>query len=164
VAVLKGSVIFFADLVRSLSIDCSVDFIAAASYNGTRSTGTVRLLTDLRSNPAGKDLLLVEDIVDTGCTINFLRHTLAARKPASIRVCALLDKPAARKVPVTVEYTGFTIPDTFVVGYGLDYEEQYRGLPYIGEFNPADLHAVDDGTKTAALTDTNDTLRGISTP
>jgi hypoxanthine phosphoribosyltransferase len=132
VAVLKGSIVFVADLLRHLTIDCSIDFISVASYNGTESTGIVRLITDLRENPVGKDLLIVEDIVDTGSTLAYLRSNFLTRSPASVRVCALLDKADARKVPVDVEYRGFTIPDEFVVGYGLDYREQYRGLPYIG--------------------------------
>jgi hypoxanthine phosphoribosyltransferase len=132
VAVLKGSVIFLSDLLRSLSINCSIDFISVSSYKGTRSSGVVRLITDLRKDPVGKHLLLVEDIVDTGTTLAYLQQNLLTRQPASVRTCVLLDKYSARKVPVDIHYRGFVIPDRFVVGYGLDHNEAYRGLPYIG--------------------------------
>lgn len=136
VSVLKGSVIFFADLVRNLTIDCSVDFMAVASYEGKTSSGVVRLVSDLRESPVGKDLLLVEDIVDSGRTLAYLLRNLRTRQPASLKTCVLLDKPAARTIPVTVDYRAFSIPDEFVVGYGLDYSERYRGLPYIGVLKP----------------------------
>ena len=135
VGVLKGSVIFFADLLRHLSVDCSIDFVSISSYKGTASSGVVRILTDLRESPVGKNLLLVEDIVDSGFTLDYLRKNLLTRKPASVRTCVLLDKTDARKRPVEVDYRGFVIPEKFVVGYGLDYEEKYRGLPYIGVLN-----------------------------
>ncbi|MHB9154975.1 MAG: hypoxanthine phosphoribosyltransferase [Endomicrobiales bacterium] len=131
VSVLKGSVIFLADLLRHLEINCAVDFISVSSYKGTESTGVVQLLNDLRENPVGKHLLLVEDIVDSGYTLAYLRRNLLTRKCASLRTCVLLDKEESRKTPVPVEYRGFAIPDAFVVGYGLDYQEEYRGLPYI---------------------------------
>lgn len=132
VAVLKGSVVFFSDLIRQLDINCGVDFISVSSYKGTRSTGEIRFLADLRESPKGRNILLVEDIVDSGYTLNYLKKNLLARKAATVRTCVLLDKKDARKAPVKVDYAGFVIPDEFVVGYGLDYNEQYRGLPYIG--------------------------------
>jgi hypoxanthine phosphoribosyltransferase len=136
VSVLKGSVIFFADLVRNLSINCSVDFISVSSYAGSRARGRVRLVSDLREDPAGKDVLLVEDIADSGYTLAYLQKNLRARQPASLKTCVLLDKKSARKVSVKIDYRAFIIPDEFVVGYGLDYQEQYRGLPFIGVLNP----------------------------
>jgi hypoxanthine phosphoribosyltransferase len=132
VSVLKGSVIFFSDLIRRLKLNCSVDFIAVSSYQGISSFGRARFLADLKEDPAGKNILLVEGIVDSGFTLNYLKKNLIDRKAAAVRICALLDKKAARKIPVKVDYRGFVIPDEFVVGYGLDYNEQYRGLPYIG--------------------------------
>jgi hypoxanthine phosphoribosyltransferase len=135
VSVLKGSVIFFSDLIRRLSVDCGVDFISVSSYKGTDSSGEIRFLADLKESPRGKNILLVEDIIDSGCTLDYLKKNLLARKAASVRVCVLLDKKTARKTVVKVDYKGFTIPNKFVVGYGLDYNEQYRGLPYIGLLN-----------------------------
>lgn len=132
VGVLKGSLIFVADLLRNLDIDVSAEFICVSSYEGDRPSGAVKLVMDLQKDPAGKHVLLVEDIVDSGATLAFLQELLSARRPASLRTCVLLDKTAARKVPVTIDYRGFTIPDKFIVGYGLDYRERYRGLPYIG--------------------------------
>lgn len=132
VCVLKGSIIFLADLVRQLKVHCTLDFVAVSSYKGARSTGSIKTVMDLRESPAGKNILLVEDIVDSGYTLSFLLRTLGSRKPLSIRSCVLLDKPDARRVPVAVDYAGFRIKNEFVVGYGLDYNENYRGLPYIG--------------------------------
>jgi hypoxanthine phosphoribosyltransferase len=134
VGVLKGSVIFLADLLRAIGpeVDVHVDFVAVSSYAGTASTGTIRVLLDLRENPEGRDVLLVEDIVDTGLTLSSLTETLRARKPRSLEVCTLLDKPSSRKTPFQPKYTGFEIPDEFVVGFGLDYDERYRQLPYVG--------------------------------
>ncbi len=134
VGVLKGSVVFLADLLRAIGpeVDVHVDFVAVASYAGTASTGTVRVLLDLRENPEGRDVLLVEDIVDTGLTLSSLTETLRARKPRSLEVCTLLDKPDCRKTPFSPKYTGFDIPDEFVVGFGLDCDERYRQLPYVG--------------------------------
>ncbi|MDX6769886.1 MAG: hypoxanthine phosphoribosyltransferase [Elusimicrobiota bacterium] len=138
VGVLKGSVLFLADLLRALGpeADVEVDFVAASSYAGTSSTGAVRLLLDLRHSPEGKDLLLVEDIVDTGLTLSHLTETLRAHRPRSLEVCTLLDKVECRKTPFTPKYTGFKIPNEFVVGYGLDYDERYRQLPYVGVLKP----------------------------
>ncbi len=134
VGVLKGSVIFLADLLRSLGpgVDVETDFIAVSSYEGKTSTGAVRTLLDLRHSPEGKDLLLVEDIVDTGLTLTVLTEILRAHRPSSLEVCALLDKTECRKTPFQPKYVGFKIPDEFVVGFGLDYNERYRQLPYVG--------------------------------
>lgn len=133
VSILKGSVIFLSDLIRLLKVPCSVDFMSVASYGiDSGSSGVVRVIMDLRENPEGKDLLLVEDILDTGLTIKYLLKNLKTRRTRSIRVCALLDKPENRKVEVEADYVAFKIPNKFVVGYGLDYAEKYRHLPYIG--------------------------------
>ena len=133
VGVLRGSFIFLADLSRALTIPASVDFLAVASYGTTSAPkGPVRLITDLRTDIAGKHVLVVEDIVDTGDTLDYLMRLLALRGPASLRCCALLGKPACRKTDVRIDYLGFDIPDVWVVGYGLDDGERYRTLPYIG--------------------------------
>ena len=134
VGVLKGSVIFLADLMRAIGpeVDVHVDFVAVSSYAGTASTGTIRVLLDLRENPEGRDVLLVEDIVDTGLTLSSLTETLRARKPRSLEVATLLDKPECRKTAFQPKYTGFKIANEFVVGFGLDYDERYRQLPYVG--------------------------------
>lgn len=132
VGILKGSVVFLSDLLRSLRLDCSVDFMSASSYSGDSSTGVVRLLLDLRESVQDRDVLLVEDIVDTGLTLSYLQQNLRTRGPRTLETCALLDKPECRKVRVQPKYVGFKIPNEFVVGYGLDYDERYRNLPYIG--------------------------------
>ncbi len=133
IGVLKGSVVFLSDLIRLLTIPCSVDFMSVASYGkDARSSGVVRLLLDLRENPEGKDILLVEDILDTGLTLQYLKENLRTRKPRSLKVCVFLDKPGNRHVDVKADYAGFRIPNEFVVGYGLDYAEKYRNLPYLG--------------------------------
>ena len=132
VGILKGSVIFLGDLMRAIEADCSVDFMCLSSYEGKGSTGVVRVLLDLRDNAEGKDLLIVEDIVDTGLTLHYLLENLKTRNPRSLEICALLDKPECRKVPVQAKYVGFSIANEFVVGFGLDYNEKYRNLPYIG--------------------------------
>jgi hypoxanthine phosphoribosyltransferase len=127
--VLKGAIVFLADLVRSMSIPAEIDFVAASSYEGDTTTGEVRLSPVFRADIAGKDVLIIEDICDTGLTCSVLMSRLSVQNPASLRVCALLDKPAARKEnPIKPDYIGFEIPDEFVVGYGLDYREKYRGL------------------------------------
>ncbi|MCD7946831.1 MAG: hypoxanthine phosphoribosyltransferase [Oscillospiraceae bacterium] len=137
VGVLRGSFIFMGDLVRQVKLPCKLDFLAVSSYgSGTASSGQVCILKDLSEDVTGRDLILVEDIVDSGNTLHYLVEMLHARKPASIRLCALLDKPSRRTKPVEVAYSGFSIPDDFVVGYGLDYAEQYRNLPYIGILAP----------------------------
>ncbi|HEY8346165.1 MAG TPA: hypoxanthine phosphoribosyltransferase [Symbiobacteriaceae bacterium] len=133
VGILKGAFVFCADLMRTLSVPARVDFMAVSSYGqSTESSGVIRILKDLDASVTGKHVLLVEDIVDTGLTLRYLREYLQRQEPASLKVCVLLDKPSRRKTPVTVEYVGFTIPDEFIVGYGIDYAEQYRYLPYIG--------------------------------
>jgi hypoxanthine phosphoribosyltransferase len=137
VGVLKGVVIFFADLVRNVDIPCEIDFMSISSYSGTNSTGRTEIRKDLSDPIEGKDLLIVEDILDTGNTLYYLMDVLMARKPASIQICTLMDKPDRRKKPITAAYTGFTIPDAFVVGYGLDYAEKYRNLPYVGILKPS---------------------------
>jgi len=133
VAVLKGAFMFLSDLARAVTGDVSLDFMAVSSYaKGTTSSGEVRLLKDLDTPLDGRHVLIVEDIVDTGLTLSYLQDTLRARGPKSLRTACLLSKPSRRKTDVKVEYVGFTIEDHFVVGYGLDYAEQYRNLPYIG--------------------------------
>jgi hypoxanthine phosphoribosyltransferase len=132
VGILKGSVVFMADLMRAITIPCTIDFMAVSSYSGAASTGAVRLNLDLRETAEGKDLLIVEDVVDTGLTLHYLEELLKARGPRSLEICALLDKPECRKTKVQAKYVGFKIPNEFVVGCGLDYNEQYRGLPYVG--------------------------------
>jgi hypoxanthine phosphoribosyltransferase len=133
ISVLKGGVVFLTDLMRAITIPHHIDFLQVSSYEGgTKTTGTVRIMSDLGSNIAGRDVLVVEDIVDTGLTLTYLLKQLEIRGPKSLRVCALLSKPEARRVDVPVAFLGFEIPNEFVVGYGLDYEEKYRNLPYIG--------------------------------
>lgn len=130
VGILNGAFIFMADLIRSISIPCRVDFVRVASYGcGSQSSGQVKITKDLETPITGRDVLIVEDIVDTGLTLSHLVDILRERQPASVRVCALLDKKERRRVPFTAEYVGFTIPDRFVVGYGLDYNENFRFLP-----------------------------------
>ena len=135
--VLKGCYVFMADLVRSIDLHCSMDFMAVSSYGGgTSTTGAVRITKDLSRDILGKDVIIVEDILDSGVTLSYLKKYLENRKPASIRIVTLLDKPARRRADVTADYCGFTVPDEFVVGYGLDYAEDYRNLPYIGVLKP----------------------------
>ena len=137
VSVLRGSFVFMADLVRQITVPCTVDFMAVSSYgSGTTSSGQVKIVKDLSEPIEGKDIIVVEDILDSGNTLSYLLKLLEARRPASIRLCTLLDKPERRTKPVEVQYSGFTIPDEFVVGYGLDYDERYRNLPYIGVLKP----------------------------
>lgn len=132
VGVLKGCFVFLSDLVKNIKLNLNVDFMMISSYEGRQSSGVVRILLDLKQPIEGRDVLIVEDIVDTGLTINYLLKNMKARKPASVEVCTLLNKPSCRKVKVNLKYVGFDIPDKFVVGYGLDYKEYYRNLPYIG--------------------------------
>lgn len=137
VSVLKGSLVFMADLMRAIDIPCSIDFLAVSSYgSGTKTSGEVRMIKDLDCPLENKDLLIVEDILDSGVTLSYLKKTLAARNPRSIKICTLLDKPERRKTDIVADYRCFTIPDAFIVGYGLDYAELYRNLPYVGILKP----------------------------
>ncbi len=137
VSVLKGSVIFMADLMRAIDLPCTIDFMCVSSYgSGTKTSGVVKIIKDLDTDLHGKDLLIVEDILDSGKTLHYITHMLADRGTASIRIATLLDKPERRSAPLTPDYSGFVIPDKFVVGYGLDYDERYRNLPYIGVLKP----------------------------
>lgn len=132
VGVLKGAVVFIADLLRQLTVPCEIDFMAISSYGSSRdSSGVVRILKDLDDSIAGRDVLIVEDIVDSGLTLNYLKKNLMARNPASLEVCALLTKPERRRVDVPIRYTGFEIPNRFVIGYGLDYRQRYRNLDHV---------------------------------
>lgn len=137
VSVLKGSVVFMADLMRAITIPAAIDFMAVSSYGaGTKSSGVVRILKDLDSHIENYDLLLVEDILDSGNTLAYLRELLGDRGPRSIRIATLLDKPSRRVADIKADYLGFEIEDQFVVGYGLDYNEKYRNLPFIGILKP----------------------------
>ena len=138
VSVLKGSLPFMADLMRAIDIPVRIDLMEVSSYGGsaTESSGLVRILKDLSASIADEDVLIVEDIIDTGLTLNYLIRYLRGKAPASLRICTLLDKPARRLVEIKVDYIGFTIPDQFVVGYGLDYGELYRNLRYVGILRP----------------------------
>ena len=137
VGVLKGAVFFLADLMRELSVPCEIDFMAISSYGaGTDSSGVVRILKDLDMNIAGRDVLVVEDIIDSGLTLSYLMRSLTARKPSSLEVCTLLTKPERREVDVPVRYVGFEIPNKFVIGYGLDFDQRYRNLPYVAVLHP----------------------------
>jgi hypoxanthine phosphoribosyltransferase len=133
VGVLKGCMMFMVDLARAIELPLAIDFIATSSYgHSTQSSGVVRLLKDLDTDIAGRHVLIVEDIIDSGLTLDYLRSQLLRRGPASLRICALLNKPERRTADVPVDFLGFDIPNEFVVGYGLDYRERYRNLPYIG--------------------------------
>ena len=137
VGVLKGCFVFMADLVRACDVKCTVDFMVVSSYGaGTVSSGAVEIVKDLSQDIAGRDIIIVEDILDSGNTLSYLTRIMKARNPASIRIVTLLDKPDRRTADVTADYVGFTIPDSFVVGYGLDYDQRYRNLPYIGVLKP----------------------------
>ena len=137
VSVLKGALPFLADLMRSMEIPVSIDLMEVSSYGaGTETSGQVRILKDLSRSIEGRHVVIVEDIIDTGLTLNYLLRYLRGKNPRTLRICALLDKPARRLVEITIDYLGFTIPDQFVVGYGLDYGEFYRNLPFIGVLRP----------------------------
>lgn len=137
VAVLKGSVVFMADLIRAITVPHRIDFMATSSYGAsTQSTGVVQILKDLEESIEGQHVLIVEDIIDSGHTLAYLRRLLLARNPASLRICALLDKKERREADVPVDYVGFVIPNEFVVGFGLDFNELYRNLPFIGVLKP----------------------------
>jgi len=132
IGILKGSFVFMADLVRQLDLPIEVDFVKLSSYgSGTRTSGKVKVVQGLKSPIKGKDVLIVEDIVDTGLTISFLMDNLRKKRPASLKLCVLVDKPSEHKVPVTIDYLGFTVPDKFIVGYGIDWNEKFRQLPDI---------------------------------
>ena len=139
VSVLKGSVVFMADLMREIKVPCTIDFMSVSSYgSGTKTSGVVKIIKDLDTDVVnGADLLIVEDILDSGVTLEYLIKVLSARNPKSIKICTLLDKPERRKANVKADYAGTQVPDAFVVGYGLDYNEKYRNLPYIGALKPA---------------------------
>jgi hypoxanthine phosphoribosyltransferase len=137
ICLLRGAVVFLSDLIRATDIPLEMDFMAISSYgDSTESSGVVRLMMDLKSNITGRNVLIVEDIVDTGRTLAYILDNLRTRRPADVKVCALLSKPSRREAPVEVDYLGFEIPDKFVVGYGLDYAENYRNLPFIGVLKP----------------------------
>ena len=134
---LKGAVFFLADLMRHLTVPCEIDFMAISSYGAaTDSSGVVRILKDLDINIEGRHVLIVEDIIDSGLTLSYLMRNLESREPASLEVCCLLTKPERREIDVPVRYTGFEIPNKFVIGYGLDFAERYRNLPYVGVLHP----------------------------
>ena len=133
ICVLKGSVFFTCELAKRITVPVTMDFMSCSSYGaGTKSSGVVKLVKDLDEPLEGKNVIVIEDIIDSGRTLSYLLEILSARKPASLKLCTLLDKPDRRVMPVHVDYTGFEIPDEFVVGYGLDYDQRYRNLPYIG--------------------------------
>lgn len=136
IGVLKGCFIFMADLMRNVDVNCTMDFMAVSSYSGTTSTGAVKITKDLSQDIKGRDVILVEDILDSGVTLNYLKNYLMVREPASIKIATLMDKPSRRKADITADYSCFEVPDAFVVGYGLDYDEKYRNLPYIGILKP----------------------------
>lgn len=137
VGILKGSNVFMSDLIRQINIPLKIDFMMVSSYgNATESTGVVKIIKDIEQSISGKHLLIVEDIIDSGLTLKYLTEMLETRKPASIKLCTLLDKPARRKENVDVDYVGFEMPDEFLIGYGIDYAEYYRNLPYIGVLKP----------------------------
>ena len=140
IGILRGGVIFMSDLVKQIKLPLFMDFMAVSSYGmSTKSSGVVRILKDLNEDIEGKDVLIVEDIVDTGLTLHYLVDYIKSRKPKSVKVCCFLDKPSRRKIDVEVDYVGFQIPDKFVVGYGLDYAQKYRNLPYVSVLEEEDL-------------------------
>ncbi len=136
VSVLKGAVVFMADIMRNITVPCEIDFMAVSSYSGTKTTGVVKFKKDLDIDPNGKDILIVEDILDSGVTLSYLKKVLYGRNANSIKVCAFLDKPDNRVADISADYVGKVVPDAFVVGYGLDYNEKYRNLPYVGILDP----------------------------
>lgn len=137
IGVLKGSVVFMSDLMRALDINCKIDFMAVSSYgSGTKSSGNLSIQMDLRKDVEGFDVLIAEDILDSGVTLSKVRELIISRHPASLKIVTLLDKPSRRTVNIDVDYTGFEVPDEFVVGYGLDFNEDYRNLPFIGVLKP----------------------------
>lgn len=137
ISVLKGSVVFMADLMRAVTIPCRIDFMAVSSYGSGTTSGSFKIKKDLDINLEGYDLLIVEDILDSGKTLSHLVDMLSLRNPRSIKICTFLDKPERRVNDITADYSGCTVPDEFVVGYGLDYDEKYRNLPYLGVLKPS---------------------------
>lgn len=137
IGVLKGCFVFMSDLARAIDLNCDIDFMAVSSYgSGTTTTGAVQIKKDLSRDIEGRDVIIIEDILDSGVTLSYLTKYLGNRKPASIKICTLLDKPARRKTDIKADYAGFVCPDEFVVGYGLDFDEKYRNLPFIGVLKP----------------------------
>ncbi|MEG0877851.1 MAG: hypoxanthine phosphoribosyltransferase [Oscillospiraceae bacterium] len=137
VTVLKGAVVFLADIMREIDIHAEIDFMVVSSYGaGVKSSGVVKIIKDLDVALEGKDILIIEDILDSGLTLNYIKDLLTGRNPASIKIATLLDKPIRRKVDLQADYVGFVVPDEFVIGYGLDFDEKYRNLPYIGVLKP----------------------------
>lgn len=136
VGILKGSVVFMADLMRHITCDCEIDFMAVSSYSGTETTGVVQFKKDMDVSPEGRDIIIVEDILDSGVTLSYLKKMLMQRNAKSLAICAFLDKPTNHRVEIEAEYVGKAIPDEFVIGYGLDYNEKYRNLPFVGVLSP----------------------------
>lgn len=136
VGILKGVVIFFADMVRAVPIPCQFDFMAVSSYSGTNSTGLIKVKKDLSADIEGRHVVILEDILDSGLTLKYTMEYLKSKNPASLKICTFLDKPERRKSDVQADYVGFTVPNLFVVGYGLDFDEEYRNLPYVGVLKP----------------------------
>ncbi|MBR5222720.1 MAG: hypoxanthine phosphoribosyltransferase [Clostridia bacterium] len=136
VCVLKGSSVFMSDLVREIDCECEIDFMSVSSYSGTKTTGQVAFKKDLDINPEGRHILIVEDILDSGLTLSYLKNVILGRNVASVKICTFLDKPSNRKADITADYVGKVIPDEFVVGYGLDYNEKFRNLSYVGVLSP----------------------------
>jgi len=154
VGVLRGAIMFIVDLARAINLPVTLDFMAVASYGAsTQTSGIVRILKDLDSSIEGKDVLIVEDIIDSGLTLNYILDTLHARNPASLRVCSLLSKPARRRVDVPIDYICFEIPDEFVVGYGLDFNQIYRNLPFVGVLKPELYTQPRESTSTETETE-----------
>ena len=136
VSVLKGAIVFMADLMRNITCDCEIDFLSVSSYSGTKTTGVVKFKKDLVINPEDCDILLVEDILDSGITLSYLKDVLIQRHAKSIKICTFLDKPANRQADIKADYVGKVVPDEFIVGYGLDYNEKYRNIPFVGVLSP----------------------------
>lgn len=136
VSVLKGAVVFMADLMRNITCDCEIDFLSVSSYSGSKTTGVVKFKKDLDNDPSGRDILIVEDILDSGITLSYLKNLLIDRNAASVKICTFLDKPANRRADIKADYIGKEVPDEFIIGYGLDYNEKYRNLPFVGILSP----------------------------
>ena len=132
VSVLKGAVVFMADIMRNITCDCEIDFLAVSSYSGSKTTGVVKFKKDMDVDPDGRDILIIEDILDSGVTLSYLKQVLLQRNAKSIKICTFLDKPANRRADIEADYVGKVVPDEFIIGYGLDYNEKYRNLPYVG--------------------------------